>query len=516
MESLSDNKRLAKNTLMLYVRTFITMIIGFFTSRMILNALGIENYGISNVVGGFIAMFSVVQATLTNSTTRFMTFELGKGKEANPRKIFGIVMTIHIGLAAFMVLLLETIGLYFLNHGLNIPPARMWAANLVFHFSIFSMFVSIINSPYIGLIIAHEKMSAFAYLSMLDVTNKLLIVYLLYITPFDRLVTHSAFYLCTNLIITILYQAYSRRKFAEAKYSFVKDKKSYTEIFKFAGYNFVGGIASMLSTHGTNILVNLFFGVTLNAAIGIANQVRGLATKFVGDFVTALKPQITKEYASGNIDQSMKLAFRGSKFSFYLTLLLAIPIVIRTPYILKFWLKIYPAEAVGFSRLIIALTMLVLLSDTLVTEMLASGRVRAFNLWVGGLRLLILPLEYIALSMFHIPYLVVIVQIFMEVVSLLVRLRCLENVTGKNHIIPFMKYVAAPISLVTAISVALGIVFNSYIPNNFLGLCLFSALTMMTCLTSIYFLGITVNERTTIRRAGINKLKKIGILRTSL
>lgn len=514
MESLSDNKRLAKNTLMLYVRTFIMMIIGFFTSRLILNALGIENYGINNVVAGFIAMFSVVQTTLTNSTTRFMTFELGKGEDANPKKIFGIVMTIHIGLAIFMVVLLETVGLYFLNHGLNIPPSRMWAANWVFHFAIISMFIGIINSPYTGLIIAHEKMSAFAYLSLLDVTIKLLIVYLLYITPFDRLVTYSAFYLCTNLIIITIYHTYSRRKFPEARYSFVKDKESYVEIFKFAGYNFAGGIASMLSTHGTNILVNIFFGVTLNAAIGIANQVQGLATKFVGDFITALKPQITKEYAAGNIDRSMKLAFRGSKFSFYLTLLIAIPIVIRTPYILTFWLKIYPPEAVIFSRLIIVLTMLVLLSDTLVTEMLASGHVKAFNLWVGGLRLLILPIEYIVLSLFHIPYLVVVVQIFMEVVSLLVRLRCLENVTGKNHIIPFMRYVAVPITIVTVISVSFGLTLNSQIPDNFIGLCLFCALTMTVCVASIYFLGITVNERNTIRSAFMNKMRKVGIMRT--
>lgn len=513
MESLSDSKRLAKNTLMLYVRTFIMMIIGFFTSRLILNALGIEDYGINNVVAGFIAMFSVVQTTLTNSTTRFMTFELGKGKNANPKKIFGVVMTIHIGLAAFMVLLLETVGLYFLNHGLNIPPSRMWAANWVFHFAVISMFIGIINSPYTGLIIAHEKMSAFAYLSMLDVTIKLLIVYLLYITPFDRLVTYSAFYLCTNFIIIAIYHVYSRRKFPEAKYSFVKDKKSYVEIFKFAGYNFAGGIASMLSTHGTNILINLFFGVTLNAAIGIANQVQGLATKFVGDFITALKPQITKEYAAGNIDRSMRLAFRGSKFSFYLALLLAIPIVIRTPYILTFWLKIYPPEAVGFSRLIIVLTMLVLLSDTLVTEMLASGRVKTFNLWVGGLRLLILPLEYIVLSLFHIPYMVVGVQIFMEIVSLLVRLHCLENVTGRNHIIPFLKSVIAPISLVTVISVGLSLTFNSQIPDNFIGLCLFSALTMTACVASIYFLGITVSERSTIQGAAIKKLRQFGIIR---
>lgn len=498
MESLSDNKRLAKNTMMLYIRTFIMMIIGFFTSRLILNTLGIENYGINNVVAGFIAMFSVVQTTLTNSTTRFMSFELGKGRDSNPKKIFGIAMTIHIGLALFMVLILETVGLYFLNHGLNIPEARMGAANWVFHFAVISMAVGIINSPYTGLIIAHERMGAFAYMSFLDVTLKLIIVYLLYITPFDRLITYSAFYLFTNVIVIAIYYLYARRKFPEAKYQFVREKESYEVIFKFAGYNFLGGIASMLSTQGTNILVNLFFGVTLNAAIGIASQVQGLSTKFVGDFITALKPQITKEYAAGHIERSMLLAFRGSKFAFFLTLILAVPLIIRTPYILTFWLKIYPQQAIIFSRLVIILTMLVLLSDTLVTEMLASGKVAAFNLWVGTLRLLIIPLEYIVLSLFHFAYLVVVVQIFMEIISLVVRLICLQNVTGKEHVVPFMRKVLLPTFIVTFISVFFALLFNVFIADNFLGLCVFSGLSIIVCLSAIYLVGLSSTERYTV------------------
>lgn len=498
MESRSDSKRLAKNTLLLYGRTLIMMLIGFYTSRVVLNALGIENFGINNVVGGFIAMFSVVQTTLMSSTSRFMTFELGKEKNSNPKSVFGVVMNIHIGLAIFMVLLLETVGLYFLNHGLNIPPERLVAANWVFHFAVFSMFFSILNTPFIGLIIAHERMDAFAYMSMFDVCIKLGIVFLLYVTPYDRLISYSAFYLCTNLLLVIVYFLFARKTFSEARYSFVRDREKYGEIFKFAGLNFAGGVASMLSTHGTNILINLFFGVTLNAAMGVANQVKGLATKFVDDFVTALKPQITKEYAAGNRERSMQLAFRGSKFSFFLTLILAVPIITRTAYILKFWLKIYPPEAVLFSRLIIILTLLVLLSDTLVTEIHATGNVKAANIWIGGLRLLILPFEYLALMIFHLSYIVLIVQIIMEALSLLVRLKILNDLTEINHLKLFMKLVVFPLSIVVCITSVVAFLLNMFIPDNFIGLCLITALIMATCVLSIWTFGLSKGEKSTV------------------
>lgn len=491
------------------MRTLVMMFIGFYTSRVILNALGIDNYGINNIVGGFVAMFSVVQTTLTSATTRFMTFELGKSENSNPQKTFGVVMTIHMALALFMVLLLESIGLYFLNNGLNIPAERMWAANWVFHLSVISMAVGILNSPYIGLVIAHEKMDAFAYMSLFDVCAKLGICYLLYVTPYDRLVTYSVFFLCVGLIGVIIYNQYSRRKFPESKYVFVKDKQQYQEIFKFAGLNFAGGLASMLSTHGTNILINLFFGVTLNAAMGIANQLKGISTKFVGDFITALKPQITKEYANGDIHRSMELTFRGSKFSYFLTIVLAVPIIVRTPYILEFWLKIFPPEAVLFSRLTIILTLVILLTDTIVTEIHASGDVKEANVWIGGLRLLILPVEYVTLLIYPFSYIVLIVQIIMEIFSLFVRLWILNRITMIDHIAIFTKTVLIPISLVTMISAIVAYTSNIFIPNNFIGLCLVSGISMTASCLSILYIGLSQSERATVVNVVRQKAYKI-------
>lgn len=507
MEARSDSKRLAKNTLLLYGRTLIMMFIGFYTSRVVLNALGIANYGINNVVAGFIAMFSIVSGTLTATTQRYLTCEIGK-EDGNPKKMFGVAMNIHIVLAVILLFLFETVGVYFLNNGLNIPKDRMYAANWVFQFSIFSTLIGIINSPYIGAIIAHEKMGAFAYFSLYDCIAKLIIVYLLYITPFDRLITYSLFYFIVGLFGTLMYNVYCRRSFKEARFSIVKDKSLYKEMFSFAGMNFIGALASLLSMQGTGILLNIFYGVTVNAAQGIATQIQGITTKFVGDFATALKPQITKEYACGNHQRSMELAFKGSKFSYFLTLILACPIIVRTPYILEFWLKIYPPEAVVFSRLMIIYTMLVLLSDSLVTVILATGNLVSTTWWIGGTRLMILPVSYIALKVTDQAYMVIVVQIVFEVLSLFIRLEILNVLTKLNFISSFIKVVAGPIIVTSAISFLATYLIHLFAPNTFIGLVLLVGLSMSITLLVIYFIGLTRSEKEFVSQAVIKKIKK--------
>ena len=507
MEARSDSKRLAKNTLLLYGRTLIMMFIGFYTSRVVLNALGIANYGINNVVAGFIAMFSIVSGTLTATTQRYLTCEIGK-EDGNPKKMFGVAMNIHIVLAVILLFLFETVGVYFLNNGLNIPKDRMYAANWVFQFSIFSTLIGIINSPYIGAIIAHEKMRAFAYFSLYDCIAKLIIVYLLYITPFDRLITYSLFYFIVGLFGTLMYNVYCRRSFKEARFSIVKDKSLYKEMFSFAGMNFIGAFASLLSMQGTGILLNIFYGVTVNAAQGIATQIQGITTKFVGDFATALKPQITKEYACGNHQRSMDLAFKGSKFSYFLTLILACPIIVRTPYILEFWLKIYPPEAVVFSRLMIIYTMLVLLSDSLVTVILATGNLVSTTWWVGGTRLMILPVSYIALKVTDQAYMVIVVQIVFEVLSLFIRLEILNVLTNLNFVSSFIKVVAGPIIVTSGISFLAAYLIHLFAPNTFIGLVFLVGLSMSITLLVIYFIGLTRSEKEFVSQAVFKKIKK--------
>lgn len=512
MESRSDSKRLAKNTLLLYGRTLIMMFIGFFTSRVVLNSLGIENYGINNVVAGFIAMFSIVSGTLTATTQRYLTCEIGK-ENGNPQKMFGVAMNIHIILAIILFVLFETIGVYFLNHGLNIPKERIYAANWVFQFAILSTLIGIINSPYIGTIIAHEKMGTFAYFSLYDCIAKLLIVYLLYVTPYDRLITYSLFYFIVGLLSTIMYNYYCRRTFAEAKFSIIKDRSLYKEMFSFAGMNFIGAFASLLSMQGTGILLNIFYGVTLNAAQGIATQVQGLATKFVGDFATALKPQITKEYACGNHLKSKELAFKGSKFSYFLTLILACPILVRTPYILEFWLKIYPPEAIQFTRLMVFYTMIVLLSDSLVTIILATGNLTFTTWWIGGTRLIILPVSYIALKITNVPYVVIIVQIVFEFLSLFIRLKILNVIAKLNFVGSFIKEVFLPIFTVSAICIFLTYVINLIVSDNFIGLILLFGFSVSTTCLVIYYLGLSRMERDFVYATIVKKINKFRNVR---
>lgn len=486
------------------------MLIGFYTSRVVINALGITNYGIYNLVGGFIAMFSIVSGTLTATTQRYLTYEIGK-ENGNPKKMFGVAMNIHIILAAILFVLFETIGIYFLNHGLNIPRDRMYAANWVFQFAVLSTLIGILNSPYIGTIIAHEKMGAFAYFSLFDVTAKLLIVFLLYVTPYDRLITYSLFYFIVGLIGILMYNIYCRKHFEEARFSIVKDKALYKEMFGFAGMNFIGAFASLLSMQGTGILLNLFYGVALNAARAIAAQVQGITTKFVGDFMTALKPQITKEYAYGNHEKSMSLAFRGAKFSYFLTLILACPILARTHYILVFWLKIFPPEAVIFSQLSVVLTMLVLLSDPLVTVILATGNLTATTWWIGGIRLLILPLAYVSLLVTNQPYMVIVVQIAIEIASLYIRLTILNYLTHLQFIEGFNHYVVLPLLIVTTISMGAAFGMNAFLPNNFVGLCTLAAASFIITILCIYYIGLTGSEKVTVLSTAhrfINKFKR--------
>lgn len=507
MESRSDSKRLAKNTIILYLRTLMMMFIGFYTSRVILHALGINNYGINNVVGGFVAMFSIISGTLTATTQRYLTCEIGK-VDGNPKKMFGVAMNVHIVLSIVLLFLFETVGLYLLNNGLNIPSERINAANWTFQFSVFSTLIGILNSPYIGAIIAHEKMNAFAYFSFFDCIAKLLVCYILYIMPYDRLITFSALYFIIGLSQTLIYNYYCRKHFSETQFSIVKDKTLYKEMFSFASMNFIGALASLLSKQGTNILINIFYGVALNAAVGIANQVQGIATKFVGDFMTALKPQITKEYAFGNHQRSMELAFRGSKYSFYLTLILACPILIQTSYILEFWLINYPPEAVIFSRLTIVLTMLVLLSDSLVTVILATGNLTSTTWWIGGTRLMILPLSYLALILTDKAYMVIVVQIIIEVSSLFIRLIILNILTQLKFLSSFIRTVLIPILLVTFFSMSFTYLVHLNVSNTFGGLCILSILSFIMTSFCILYLGIQKCERIKLLSIIKNKLRK--------
>lgn len=491
----SQSKRLAKNTLLLYVRTLLIMVISLFTSRVILNTLGVEDYGIYAVVGGFVSLFSIISGTLVATSQRFITIELGKKEDSNPNRIFCAAMSIHVVLAGIVFLLFETIGLWFLNCRLNIPTDRIVAANWVYQFSILSFIINIISAPYTAVIVAHEKMKAFAYISLFDVALKLLLVYALYITPADKLVMYAFFMMVVSLIDRGIYNYYCRSHFEETKFTFHKDTGLYREMFGFAGMNFLGAFASILANQGMDILLNLFFGVTINAARGIANQVLSAVTRFVGDFMTALDPQITKEYASGNRQASQALCFRGSRFAFYLMLVFSVPIIFKTPYILQIWLKTYPEYAVTFVRCAFILSYFSVLSKPLITEILATGNLKRTVLWIGSSILMALPLAYMFFFYGLGPEFAYITLIVIEIISLTIRLLILEKITGISFLGKFINDVVCRISIVAVVVFLLNYIMSDCFSDSLIHLVLFAIISAISSLFIIFIFGIKKTER---------------------
>ena len=503
--SASSNKRLAKNTVLLYMRTLAVMIISIFTSRVILQSLGIEDYGTYNVIGGFVAMFSLLGGTLVTATQRFINVELGKKEDGNPNEVFCTAMGIHIVLAGIIFIALETFGLWFLNYKMNIPDGRMFAANVVFQCSIIAFLLNIICMPYNAIIIAYERMKAFAYISLYDVTVNLLISFALFLFLYDRLIVYAVLLMLLAISERSIYSIYCRRNFPEeSKFHVVRDKQAYIRQTSFAGYTFLGSFASILSNHGVNIVLNLFCGVAVNAARAISMQVLHAITKFVSDFTVALNPQIVKTYAAGETNKSMELVYRGAKFSFYLMFVFSVPILFFTPEILHLWLGQYPEHTLIFVRLTLVYGLVTVLSKTLTTEILATGILRTNVFIIGGLRLLILPLSYWVLWMGYEAYMVYYVLIAIDGISIFTRLYILKDITGVK-IIGYLKHVLLPVSLVSVVS---------FVPCHIIQKQMSSASHILTaflivtfCVVVIASIGLSANERQMIMSA-VNKITR--------
>lgn len=398
-QATSNNKRIAKNTIYLYFRMLITMVVGLYTSRVVLNTLGVEDYGINNVVGGVVAMFSLISASISGSIGRFLTFELGRGDMDALKKVFSTSVTIQIILATLIVIVAEIIGIWFLNTKLQIPENRMYAAHWVFHCSIISFAIGLISIPYNASIISHEKMNVFAYMSILETILKLVIVYMLVISPFDKLITFSILGVVISIIIRLIYGWYCKRNFEECTYHFTFYKSLFKQMFGFAGWSFIGTSAGILRDQGSNIMINIFARtMTANAAAGIAGTLTSVANSFVGGFMSALNPQITKCYASNDFNNLIPLLYRGAKFSAYLLLLLAIPIFLNTDTILYLWLGQVPEHTVSFTRIVLIYMITETISLPLITAKNATGRIRNYQIIVGGVLLFTLPLSYILLK----------------------------------------------------------------------------------------------------------------------
>ena len=494
-ESVNNNKRIAKNTLLLYFRMLFMMAVSLFTSRVVLNTLGVEDYGINNVVGGVVAMFSVLSGSMSSSISRFITFELGKGDKKRLKTVFSTGINIQLGMSLIILLVAEAAGVWFLNYKMNIPEERMYAANWVFQCSILTFILGLLSVPYNAAIIAHEKMSAFAYISIIEVTLKLIIVYLLTISPYDRLITYSILFMLVGVLIRLIYGYYCKRHFEECTYHLVYDKAILKSMTSFAGWNFLGNGAYMLNTQGVNILMNMYFGVAVNAARGVATQVDAALKQFVNNFTTAVNPQITKSYAQGDLSNMHKLVCRSAKFSAFLMMFFAVPIILETDTILSLWLKKPPAYASVFLKwIIISSFMDTVLANSLVTSMFATGDIKKYQIIVTTVGCLVFPLSWLAFQLGFEPQVGYMLYFVIYSILLFVRLYLLRDMV-KLPIMMYVREVLFKVTTVMAISFVIPSILLFVIDEDLLRLVAVVLLSMTVTTVTTYLIGLNDGEK---------------------
>ena len=475
------------------------MAISFYTSRLVLVYLGIEDFGIYNVVGGIVSTFLFLNGAMASSTQRYLTFELEKNDNEKLRVIFTISMFIHTVIALFILILGETLGLWFLNTQLNIPDDRFVAAFWVYQFAILNMMVLIISVPYNAVIIAHERMKAFAYISVVEVFLKLLIVLSLALSSFDNLIFYSFLYFIVQLSIRWIYIIYCKRNFKETELKgFTYDLNLIKEMTAFAGWNLIGNFSFMTFYQGINILLNIFFGPVVNAARGIAVQVQGVISQFFVNFQMALNPQITKSYASKELHYMYSLIFRSTKFTFFLLFVICLPLFLETNVVLDIWLKEVPMHTAIFLRLILITSIFDAISNPLIISAMATGKVKKFELIIGSILLLILPFSYLILKLGGAPYTVFIVHIFFSIVAYVVRLIIVKQlifISLKEYFIN----VIFKCGLVMSFAIPLPLYLKYILNDNLISFFLISCISVITSLTAIYFVGLDFSEKNYIK-----------------
>ena len=502
-----DNKRIARNTLVLYFRTMFIMVITLYTSRVILNALGVEDYGIYNVVGGVIAMFSVVSGALSSSISRFVTFEIGRGNLQRMKLVFSTSVNIQIGLALLVLVLGEILGVWFLNSHMEIPVERLAAANWVLQCSLATFCINLISIPYNACIIAHERMSAFAYISILEATLKLLICYLVLISNYDKLILYSLLMVAVSLVLRFAYGLYCSKNFLECKYHFIYDCAMLKEMTGFAGWSFFTNMAWIFNTQGVNLLMNVFFGVTLNAARGVATQVEGAVMQFVNNFTTAVNPQITKSYAAGEKQQMFDLICRGAKFSFLLLFLMTLPLLLETEYILRLWLKLVPEHTVLFVQLSIIASMVSVIGNTGYTACMATGTIKRYVLWITLTGMFVFPFTWMAFSMGFPPESTYVIYILAYAAVQLVRLYIMKGLLEFPALL-FLKSVIVPIVLTVSLSLPIPYFIRTSMESSFLRLCTTCFISIISVGVASYFCGLTQAERQVVLDRVASKIIK--------
>lgn len=503
--SVSDNKRIAKNTIFLYIRMMVVMLVSLFTSRVILNTLGATDYGIYNVVGGIVTIVSFLNSALGASTSRFLTFALGEKNIQKQKSTFGACLNLHIGIALLVLILGETVGLWFFYEKMVIPDERMVAAFWVYQFSILTTMVSFTQVPYNASLIAHEEMSIYAYVGLYEAISRLIIAYLITISPIDKLVFYGLLLLINTIVVQLFYRWYAVKHFEECRFSLVKDRALYKRLLSYGGWDLFGNLALVCQGEGVNLLLNVFFGPVVNAARAIAFQIQGAVTQFVSNFMTAVRPQVIKNYAEGNVDKMYTMTFYAAKFSYILMLALVVPIIYEIRFILGIWLgDAVPDETALFA-------VIVLMTYTWRTFHIAAlmpyhaiGKIKTGNVTIGSLMIATLPIGYVLFKCGCPAYSVFLAIFAVEIVSMFAIYWLIHRYEYFPYKYVFTK-ILMPCGLVTIFTIIVPAFITHLMNDGWARLIIVGVSTEFSLLLSALYLGLNKEERTRIFSFIINK-----------
>jgi O-antigen/teichoic acid export membrane protein len=490
----NNNKRLAKNTLALYFRMLLSMVVSLYTVRVVLTTLGVVDYGIYNLVGGIVTSFSFLSATMSSATQRFFSFELGKKDFKRLNQIFSLSISIYLGIILVILILAETLGLWFLNTQLTLPAARMDAVNWIYQFSILTFIMTLIRIPYDAVIIARERMSVYAYMSIVEVILKLLIVYLLVLVSFDKLKLYAVLIFLVTTIVSLIFRIYCKRNFEECNFKLFWDKATFKMLFSYSGWSLFGTLTTVTFDQGTNFLLNIFFGPVVNASRAIAYQVNNAINSFSSNFYTAIRPQIIKSYAEGNRAYVIQLVFRSSKYSLFLLLLISMPVLLDTDFILNFWLKVIPPDTSLFVRLVIIYSLFNALQIPLSTAVQATGNIKMYQIVIGCIMLLCLPISYVCFKVGLPAEYAFYSMILVSLVAIYFRLRILKTLISFSYA-EYLNGVLFKILLVCLFAYLLPLYISMQLPLGLLRFIVICFASLFSCVFFIYVVGLVKEEK---------------------
>jgi len=490
----ANTKRIAKNTIALYFRQVLIMLVGLYTSRVVLETLGIVDFGIFNLVAGIVTMFNFLLNSMAGSIQRFFSFELGQDNKDQLKNIFSLSLILMLIICLIILVLSETVGLYFVTNILSIPHERRNSAILVYHFSVFSFLFTIITSPYMAMIIARENMKIYSYVSIIEVFLRLSIVFILRFISWDKLSLYGVLTLFITITVTFIYRTICAVKYKECRFSFYWNKDLAIKILSFSGWTLFGSTAIMFKNQLVNILLNQYFSPIVVAARAIASKVDNAAVSLSNNFITAIRPQIVKNYASGDKDTALYLMFFGSKASYLLMFIFFLPLIIEMPIVLDLWLKNTPEFTILFTRLMLIDVLINHISTPIIAMIQASGKIKIYNLLVGSVIFFNVPFSWFLLNIGMPSYFVIICAIFLTNIVLIIRVLYVRKLIFFS-ILHYMKTVIIPIIIISILSFIIPFILYYFLNSSIIRLFLIVISSIFFVCLNSYFFALNFNER---------------------